>query len=105
MKYVLVTSWPRHWDKIEGKSSFTYSMLRGSVMNPDRIVERTPALFIKSDKETRLPQKCWQGEILSKKRTEDRLWFTFKLDGLVKCPERWIGSPDGWYADESSTDA
>jgi hypothetical protein len=100
MKYVLVTTWPKHWDKIESKSSFTYSMLRGSVMNPDNIVERTPALFIRDERGTGLPQKCWKGEILTKKRTEEEIWFTFKLDGLVECPEGCICSPDGWFVED-----
>ena len=69
-------------------------------MNPDHISENTPALFIRADRETRLPQKCWKGELLSKKRTEDKVWFTFRLDSVVECPQKWIGTPDGWYDDK-----
>jgi len=99
--YILVTSWPRHWDKIGGKSSYTYSMLRGSIMNPDKIVDQTPAIFIKVDKETRLPQKCWEGKMLGKKRTEEKIWFEFRLDRVVECAQIYGGSRDGWHVDET----
>ena len=100
MKYILVTSWPKHWDKIGGKSSFTYSMLKGRIMDPERIVVPAPAVFIKLDRETRLPQKCWKGEITAKKRTENRIWFDFRIDGTIECPPQYIGYPEGWFAED-----
>jgi hypothetical protein len=101
LRYVLVTSWPRHWDKIGNKTSFSYSMLRGIIMNPDRIIDKTPAVFIKIDR-IGLPEKCWEGIILGKKRTEDDLWFEFRLDREIRCPPQYLGKSDGWYVDETT---
>jgi hypothetical protein len=87
---------------VGNKTSFTYSMLRGAVMDPNKISENTPAVFIKVDRESHLPQKCWEGLILKVTRTSNKVWFEFKLDNVIECPPKYIGSPDGWYTDESS---
>jgi hypothetical protein len=97
----MVTTWPNHWDRIGNKSSFSYSMLRGGVMDPSRIVDRTPTIFIRIDKETRLPRKCWEGELLSYKRTSDKVWFKFRLDREIPCPPKYLGFPNGWFTDDA----
>src|SRR6266481_3165776 len=97
----MVTSWPNHWDRIRNKAAFTYSMLRGGVMNPEKIVDHTPTIFIKIDKETKLPKKCWEGKIYGKNRTDDKVWFEFSLFRQIECPKKYIGYPEGWYADET----
>ncbi len=102
MKYIMVTTWLNHWDKIGGKSSFSYSMLRGGVMDPSRIVDRTPTVFIKIDKETRLPRKCWEGELVSARWTSDKVLFEFKLQAEIPCPQKYVGFPEGWFTDEAT---
>jgi len=102
MKYVMVTSWSNHWDRTGNKSSYSYSMLRGGVMDPGRIVDHTPTVFGRIDRETRVPKKCWQGELLSTKRTSDKVWFEFRLDVPITCPEKCVGYPEGWFIDDSA---
>jgi hypothetical protein len=102
LKYVMVTTWPNHWDRVGNKSSFSYSMLKGGVMDPSRIVNHTPAVFIRIDKETKLPRKCWEGELLVSKRTSDKVWFEFRLDGEIHCPQQYVGFPEGWFTDEAN---
>ncbi len=95
-----MTGFPRHWDKVGNKTSFTYSMLHGKVMNPDNIVDHTPTVFIKTDR-LGLPEKCWEGEILSKKKTEDKVWFEFSLGREIECLPQYLAHRAGWYVDES----
>ncbi len=102
MKYVMVTTWSNHWDRAGSKSSYSFSMLRGGVMDPDRIVDHTPTVFIRIDRETRLPRKCWEGEIFSVKRTSDKVWFEFRLDEEITCPQQYVGNPEGWFTDETA---
>jgi hypothetical protein len=95
----MVTSWPNYWDRIGNKGSYSYSMLKGGVMDPQKIVEHTPTVFIRIDKETRLPRKCWQGELLLAKRTSDKVWFEFRLDSEIPCPQKYVGYTEGWFTD------
>lgn len=95
MKYVMVTGWPNHWDRTGNKSSYSYSMLKGGVIDPGKIVDHTPTVFIRIGRETKLPRKCWQGEILSTKRTSDKIWFEFRLDKEVLRSQKYVGYPEG----------
>ena len=71
-------------------------------MNPGRIVDHTPTIFIKLDRETKLPKRCWEGEMYGKKRTEDTIWFEFSLFRDLICPRKYVGYPEGWYVDETT---
>src|ERR1700674_3100439 len=59
LRYVLITSRSNHWDRVGNVSSYPYEMLRGAVMNPERLADRTQAIFVKVDKEMRTPEKSW----------------------------------------------
>lgn len=76
-------------------------MLRGIIMNPDRIVDHTPTIFIKTNR-IGLPVRCWEGEIFGKKKTEDKVWFKFRLDREIQCPPQYLGKREGWYVDETA---
>ena len=99
MHYVLITCWPKHWDKISGTSSYPYSMLKGLLLNPANLVDDTPSLFIKVNRDTRIPEKCWEGKVLKVTKRTDKVWFQFNLVRGVDCSERYAGSPDGWYGE------
>ncbi len=101
MKYVMVTAWSNHWDKIGNTTSFSYPMLRGAIMNPERLVDHTPTIFIRIDRTTKLPKKCWEGEIYKITRRTEKVWFEFSLNREIPCPQKYIGYPEGWYADEA----
>lgn len=99
MRFVLITSWSKHWDKVDGLSSYPHTMLKGAAMSPANLVDDTPALFIKVNRETRIPEKCWEGRVTKVTKRTEKIWFHFILGGQVQCPERYAGSPDGWYAE------
>ena len=99
MRYVLITSRPNHWDRVGNVSSYPYSMLRGAVMNPEKLADNTPAVFVKVDKEMRTPEKSWEGEVVKITRRADKVWLEFRLGRVTTCPESFAGSPDGWYTD------
>ena len=99
MRYVLITSRSNHWDGVGNVSSYPYEMLRGAVMNPERLADNTPAVFVKVDKEMRTPEKAWEGEVVKITRRADKVWLQFRLGRVTACPEKFAGSPDGWYTD------
>jgi len=102
LRYILITSRPNHWDKVGNLSSYPYTMLRGAVMNPERLAENTAAVFVKVDREMRTPEKAWEGEVTKVTRRTDKVWLQFRLGRVVTCPERFAASPDGWYTDETT---
>jgi len=77
-------------------------MLKGLVMNSENLADNTPSVFVKVNKETRIPEKCWEGEVTMMTKRTDKVWFQFTLGKLVECPPMYVGSPDGWYADETA---
>lgn len=95
----MITSWGKHWDKVNGLSSYPYQLLRGLLLNPVNLLDNTPALFIKVNRDTRIPDKCWEGKITKITKRSEKVWFQFTLEGLTDCPEQYVGSPDGWYAE------
>jgi len=99
LRYVLITSRSNHWDRVGNVSSYPYEMLRGAVMNPERLADHTPAVFVKVDKEMRTPEKSWEGEVIKITRRADKVWLQFRLGRVTTCPENFAGSPDGWYTD------
>lgn len=70
-------------------------------MNPNNIVEHTPTVFIKVDR-LGLVEKAWEGEILNKKLTGEKVWFEFSLSKAIDCPPQYASYPNGWYVDEST---
>jgi hypothetical protein len=62
-------------------------MLRGAIMNPERLVDHTPTVFIRIDSTTKLPKKCWEGEVYKITRRTEKVWFEFSLDREVLCPQ------------------
>lgn len=102
MRYIMVTTWSNHWDRTGNTTSFSYAMLRGAIMNPERLVDHTPTVFIRIDSTTKLPKKCWEGEVYKITRRTEKVWFEFSLDREVLCPQKYIGYPEGWYEDKTS---
>jgi hypothetical protein len=100
LRYILITSRSNHWDGVGNISSYPYELLRGAVMNPERLAENTPAVFVKVGKEMRTPEKSWEGEVTKITRRADKVWLQFRLGRVTTCPERFAGSPDGWYTDQ-----
>ena len=99
MRYVLITSLANHWDNVNNLSSYPYTLLRGAIMNPDKLTDKTRAIFVKVNRETRMPERCWEGEVSKITKRTDKVWLQFRLAGQTKFPEKYGGSPDGWYVD------
>ncbi|MCS7181387.1 MAG: hypothetical protein NZ891_08595 [bacterium] len=56
IKYLMVTSWDKHWDRIEKKTYYKASMLKGG-LNKDDIKEDIQTIFIKINKANKKPEK------------------------------------------------
>ena len=95
MKYVMVTNWDDHWDKIGDGASYSFNMLRG-LMSREKLEEHTPTIFIKLNKDTKVPEKAWDGEVHSFDVT-NRIHFKFKLAREIEPPKEYEHLGEGWH--------
>lgn len=98
MKYVMVTHWDDHWDGIGGEATYSFNMLRGH-MTRDRLKEHTPTIFIKLNKNNRVPERAWKGETHSFNLT-NRIGFKFDLIEEVEVPPEYANLKEGWHVFE-----
>jgi len=64
MKYIMVTNFENHWDKIpNNRTSYTLSMLKGK-MSKDNLVPGTETIFIKRKKGGGGLEGAWQGKVI-----------------------------------------
>lgn len=93
----MVTHWVNHWDCLPGNEThFTKGMLR-QPMTRDKIRENTPTIFIKKNKETRKPEKAWEGSVYGFRVGKDRIYFKVKIDREIPIPPEYSEYPEGWY--------
>lgn len=99
LRYIMVTHWDDHWDNLPNNETyFTKGMLRGN-MNVNKIRENTPAIFIKKDKQTRKPEKTWEGIVYGFKVEKDRIRFKVKIDREIHIPSEYMEYSEGWYVE------
>lgn len=103
MKYVMVTHWDDHWDGIGGEATYSFNMLRGD-MAREKLREHTPTVFIKLAKDSRLPEKAWQGEVHSLNLT-NRIGFKFDLREEIRVPPEYANLKEGWHLFEDNAPA
>jgi hypothetical protein len=76
----MVTHWPNHWDNLpHNETYFTKGMLKQG-MTIDRIRENTPTIFIKVNKQTKTPEKAWEGNVYNLRVEENRIFFKVKIN-------------------------
>jgi hypothetical protein len=101
VKYVMVTNFDSHWDRVGGRSYYTLSMMKEG-LGIGSVVENTPTIFIKRKRGTGEIEGCWQGSthtFSSSKdgRGRDTVRFRFDLQGRIDCPQEYQTYREGWY--------
>ncbi|MEM2463670.1 MAG: hypothetical protein QXY07_03190 [Candidatus Bathyarchaeia archaeon] len=99
LKYIMVTHWANHWDKLpNNETHFTRGMLK-SGMTIDKVRENIRTIFIKKNEQTRKPEKAWEGSVYGFRVEKDRIYFKVKIDREIPIPSEYIKYPEGWYAE------
>ena len=102
MKYIMVTDWYDHWDKLPGGVTlFTMSMFVPP-MAPQFLKEGTPANFLLFSKGSRRPLKAWSGKVaeISHDPGTLRIAIRVKLNREIRFPSKYTKLADGWYVEE-----
>jgi hypothetical protein len=104
MKYIMVTDWKGHWDKLpNGITKYTLSMLKWQWQD-SQLVDDTETVFIKLERSTKKVERAWIGRTGNFKRILDRenefIYFKVSLEEEIRCPEAYASFWDGWYIEE-----
>lgn len=105
MIYIMVTNWENHWDKLKNNSTyFTVSMLKGN-MSENKLEDNTKTIFIKRNKETRLIENTWSGEVIeisegTRRDGKKCIHFRVIIKDTISCPDKYSNYFEGWYVDE-----
>lgn len=95
----MVTHWANHWDNLpNNETHFTRGMLK-SGMSIDKIRENIHTIFIKKSKQTRKPEKAWEGSVYGFRVEKDRIYFKVRIDREINVPLEYMEYPEGWYAE------
>lgn len=104
MKYIMVTSWDNHWNKLrDNRTLFTLGMIRWDLAK-NKTVDNTDTLFIKKHRITKEMQKCWAGKVHDFRKVmykdKEAISFAVKLEEIVNCPVKYLDYSEGWYCEE-----
>jgi hypothetical protein len=103
MKYLMITSFNNHWDKLyKGKTSYSDFMLKGK-MNISFLKDDTPTIFIKIDYVTKQHQKAWEGAVsnFSIDTVTNKIHFNVKINKEIPLPSKFSLEHEGWFLTDS----
>lgn len=96
-KYLMITSWDDHWDKIGYRYTYYPKSMMKEGMNEDLIEDNARTIFIKINKETKEPEKAWIGTVSNFIIEGDKVRFKVNIEKETPVPEEYRGKSEGWY--------
>ena len=100
MRYIMVTNWDNHWDKLpEEKTRYRKKMFKGS-MCIEKLEDNTSAIFIKRNKGTKKFERAWEGKVTAINPDGENISFNVNLESEIECPAEYKGYTEGWYLEE-----
>ena len=100
MKYVMITNWEELWDKKEPKTTYYPKNMFRSGMSEKLLKPNTKTIFIKINRETKKPERAWEGIVTDFSIEEEKIEFKYRLEKeLTSIPKEWEGKIEGWYVE------
>ena len=97
MKYLLITHWPNHWDKLpDNTAHFSRFMLKGE-MNIHRLKDDVETTFIKLNTDTGEMERAWIGKVSSIEVSPEKILFRTDLKNEIKPPKKYSNYGVGWH--------
>jgi len=97
-KYLMITTFDDHWDKIQRTSYTKYMFKEG--MREDLIENNTKTIFIKVNKNTNEAEKAWIGTVYDFEKKGTRIYFSVSIEKEIPVdaiPKEFQGKAEGWY--------
>jgi len=100
IKYLMITSFPDHWDEIPGnRTSYPIFMFREG-MRKELIENNAKTIFIKVNKKTKKAEKAWMGTVYDFEEKEGKIYFSVNIEKeipLDTIPKEFREKTEGWY--------
>ena len=71
-------------------------MFRGK-MREELIEDNTETIFIKKNRQTKVPEKAWIGKVNNFKITDDKIFFDVIINKEIPIPQEHKDKTEGWY--------
>jgi hypothetical protein len=100
MKYIMVTDFENHWDKIPGNfTSYSPKMVKLQSRN-EKLVAGTDTIFIKKSPDSDEIENAWMGKVRDIEKMPGKIFFRVEIDKVIDCPEKFRTYGNGWYIEE-----
>jgi hypothetical protein len=97
MKYIMVTDFDKHWDRIDKNfTSYSTNMIRQRVKK-ERYVSGTNTVFIKKAKYSDIVERAWIGKVWDIQVLPGKIFFRVELEKDIECPSAYSAWGNGWY--------
>lgn len=97
MKYIMVTDFDKHWDKIEKNfTSYSTNMIKQKI-SKGKFDSGTETIFIKKEKYTGIVEKSWIGQVTNIQVLPGKVYFSVEIEKEIPCPQEYSDWPNGWY--------
>lgn len=100
MKYVMVSDWSNHWDKLKGNSTYYSPNMLKWGMSESKLIDNTITIFLKRNKDTKEIEKAWQGRVYNIRSYKEKFWFSVAIDKEIIPPKKYLSYSVGWYFDD-----
>jgi hypothetical protein len=98
MKYVMVSDFPDHWDKIKGTlTSYPPKMVKKAKL--DKLKSGVETIFIKRFKDSTDVEKAWSGKVNDIQKIPGSIFFRVEIEKEIECPAEYTGYENGWYVE------
>lgn len=98
MKYVMVTDFDKHWDKIKGNlTSYPPKMLKKA--KPETLKSGVETIFIKKFNGSADVEKAWCGKVHDIQKIPGSIFFRVEIEKEIQCPVKYAEYENGWYVE------
>ncbi len=98
MKYVMVTGFDNHWDRIKGNlTSYPPKMVKK--FKTDNLKSGIETIFIKKNKDSGGVEKAWCGKVHDIQKIPGGIFFRVEIGKEISCPEMYTEYENGWYVE------
>lgn len=97
MKYIMVTDFDNHWDKIEQNfTSYSTNMVKPK-MPKGKYISGTSTIFIKKYEFSDEVEKVWPGKVWDIEKLPGKIFFRVEIEKEIVCPKEYSLWGNGWY--------
>ena len=97
MKYIMVTDFDNHGNRIEKNfTSYSSSMIKPKHKKGE-LISGTATIFIKKAKFSTEIETAWEGKVRDITKLSGKIFFRVEINKEIACPDEYTTLENGWY--------